>query len=152
MPGKSFNTNDTTREDRTAVTFAVDGETLTAYRPKSYALIEMAGATDSDDTIVQVRAIVNFMNETLDTDSREYIQRRLRDPDDPFDLEDLVPISQYLTERFSRRPTTRPKASAARPRKTGSASTGRARSRASTRSNSRQTDSAASSKSGSPSD
>ena len=150
MPVKSFTTRKSA-EERTAITFTVDGETLTAYRPKSYALVELTEAAEGD-TITQVKAIVAFMNETLDTKSRTYIQGRLRDPEDAFDLEDLVPISQFLTERFGRRPTTRSKASAARPRKTGSASTGRARSTASSRSTSRQTASARSSRSGSPSD
>ena len=152
MPVKSFSTEERPSEERReAVQFTVDGQTLTAHRPKSYALVELSTAADGD-TITQVRAIVDFMNETLDEKSRAYIQKRLRDPDDVFDLEDLVPISQFLTERFARRPTTRSKASAARPRKTGSASTARARSKGSTRSTSRQTGSAASSKSGSPSD
>jgi len=150
MPVKKFTTAEEIPEERQkTVSFDLDGTTLTARKPKTFAMVEMANAAEGD-TLAQVQALVHFMNETLDGESRAYIQNRMSDPDDTFDLEDLAPISNWLLEQFTARPTTRSSGSAARPRKTGSASTARARSQASTRSTSRQTASATSSKSGSP--
>lgn len=152
MPVKSFTTEEQPPEERReSVSFSLDGVTLTAIRPKTYTMVEMVNAGEGD-TITQVKAIVEFMNETLDVRSRQVIQDRLKDPEDAFDLEHLAPIAQFLMERFGKRPTSRSKASAVRPEKTGRPSTARARSGASTRSRSRQTASATSSKSGSPSD
>jgi hypothetical protein len=152
MPAKKFTTAEDLPEERQKVVhFDLDGKELTARKPKTFAMIEMANAAEGD-SLVQVQALVHFMNETLDPTSRAHIQSRMADPDDTFDIEDLAPISNWLLEQFTARPTTRSRASAARPRKTGSASTGRARSKASTRSTSRPTASATSSRSGSPSD
>jgi hypothetical protein len=150
MPVKKFTTAEELPEERQkTVTFDLDGTSMTARKPKTYAMVDMANAADGD-SLTQVKALIQFMNEVLDEKSRGHIQHRMADPDDTFDLEDLAPISNWLMEQFTGRPTTRSRASAARPRKTGSASTARARSQASTRSTSRRSASATSSKSGSP--
>lgn len=127
MARKSFATGQAT-VDRKVLDFELDGETLYARRPKTNAFLALADFADSDDAYVQIRGVRTFMEECLIPESRGVIQERLDDPDDEFDLDDIVPIINWLIEEMSARPTGRPTASSGRPKRTGNRSTARSRS------------------------
>jgi hypothetical protein len=142
MPVKEFTTEPEAEEDRVIVDFALDGATLQAMRPKTVAFISLAETQDDETGWRQMQAVRDFMDECLLPDSRELIADRLEDPDDRFDVTDLVPIVNWLMGEFTTRPTGRPSGSSARPKRTGRPSTARSRStRASTPSTSPSADS-----------
>lgn len=143
MPMKTFSTSEPSSDRLKIVDFELDGEKLSARRPKTAAFLALADTQDSQNPIDQVRAVKVFMDECLVPDSRDHIQDRLDDPDDEFDLDDIVPIINWLIEELSTtsRPTGRPTASSGRPKRTGSRSTARSRAPVSTPANSTSTDS-----------
>jgi len=133
-----FSTGTTKKARKTAV-FTMDGVSLTAQQPKALAFLDLADLADLDledpaNTPRVLRATESFLNDCLDGNSRSYIQGRLYDPDDDFDVDDLVPILQWLAEEFTgkTRPTTPSSGSQATRARTGRGSTGRARSAVST--------------------
>lgn len=143
MPVKEFTTEPEAAEDRVIVDFALDGATLQAVRPKTIAFISLAQTQDDDTGWRQMQAVRDFMDECLLPESRELVADRLEDPDDNFDVSDLVPIVNWLMGEFTTRPTGRSSGSSARPRRTGQRSTARSRStRAKTPSTSPSEDSA----------
>lgn len=128
MARKSFSTDSKTSADRKVIDFDLDGDTLYARRPKTNAFLALAEYQNNDDPYAQIRGVRTFMEECLIPDSRGIIQERLDDPDDDFDLDDIIPIINWLIEELSTRPTGRPTASSGRPRRTGNRSTARAHS------------------------
>lgn len=96
-----------------AVTFKIDDEEIKAFRPsESQFILFMAavgmGSTGTDG----VAGVVNFLLSTLDAPSKSYIAGRLLDRDDPFGMDELQEIMEYLVEEWSGRPTESPSGSA----------------------------------------
>jgi hypothetical protein len=114
------------------VEFELDSTLLKARKPKSASLLRMAQAADAD-SLTQVQALQEFIEESLTPESRDVLFGRLDDPDDDFDIADMAPIANWLVGEFTARPTGRRSASSASPKRTGSRSTARSRSGASTR-------------------
>lgn len=128
MPVKQFTTEPEKEDERVIVEFEVDGATLQAMRPKTVAFINLAETQDDETGWRQMQAVREFMDECLLPDSRELIADRLEDPDDPFDISNMVPIVNWLMGEFTTRPTGRSSGSSARPKRTGQRSTARSRS------------------------
>lgn len=126
---QTFSTKNKSRAN-SDVTFEYDDVTLTARRPKAATILDLAATTTGSD-VERVTATMAMVEDSLVPDSRDYIMGRLRDPDDEMDIEDLVPVIEWLVAEFTSRPTPPPPASAGRRSSTGKPSTGRARPRAS---------------------
>ena len=130
-------------EDNAPVDFVLDGVTLYARRPKMTAFMELARTRSSTQTLEQFEAFMRFAEEALIPESRDHVWDRLDDPDDAFDIQNLIPMLTWLMGEFTnRRPTGQPSASSGRRKPTGSRSTASRRSRASTSSPSPQSASA----------
>lgn len=138
MPRKSFTSRASTEAVET-LEFEFDGVLLYAKRPKYAALLDLADVADRTP-VEQVTAALDFVDQCLVADSRDYLNDRLRDPDDSLELTDLSELLQWITEEFTARPTMPPTPSRPPSRATGKRSTGRARPKASTRSRSTATE------------
>jgi hypothetical protein len=141
MALKSFSTPRSRTDREKVVEFDLDGTLLTARRPKTATFLALAEFSDGGNGWDQMHAVRTFMEESLEPESRTHVQDRLADPDDEFDLEDIVPIVNWMVTEFSTRPTSRPSGSPPPRKRTGKASTARSRSKASTPSDSPSPDS-----------
>lgn len=122
----------------------VDGHVVRYYRPTDgQVAVYMAStgrhSSDSDRTA----AIINFFIELFDKESQAYLVERLLDRDDPFGLAQIEEMIEALTEEWSGRPTQRSSGSTQSRTRGGPKST--PRTRKSTSSVSRLTDSSTSS-------
>lgn len=121
---KEFTTAGAGKERPTAQ-FLLDGAELTARRPKSMALLELASLDKDSGPVAQVQAAKNFIDDCLTPPSRDYINGRLYDPEDEFEFDDLTPILEWVVEEFTRPPAppAPPNGSSATHRRTGRPST-----------------------------
>lgn len=69
-------------------------------------------------TAEKLAGIIDFFTDVLDPESKDYIVKRLLDPEDPFGLEEIQPIVFGLVEEWGGRPTKLP-SDYASSRKTG---------------------------------
>lgn len=99
---KAFATSKKARDDE-PVTFTLDERTYTAHRPKQSVFVALAAA--AGNTVEQIKVVPRFIDASLEPADRAHIAARLRDPDDDLDIDDLVPIFNYLMEEFTGRPT-----------------------------------------------
>lgn len=130
---KQFTTEKKTSDDRPVETFELDGTTLSARKPKTFAYLGLIAANDGEGAAAAQGALT-FMEESLIPESREHLLKRLKDPDDDFDIDDLVEILNWVVDVFTEdeRPTGRSSGSSGPRKRTGSPSTARSRSKAST--------------------
>jgi hypothetical protein len=106
------------------IEFEVDGEVWRAYKPTEGQLAWlMANATDFAKVEDQAAASINFFVGLFDDDTRRLIAQRLLDRDDPFGLEEIGEITEYLTEEWAARPTKPSSVSTPSRRSTGRKST-----------------------------
>lgn len=121
-----------TRTEAGALTpFKVDGELYYAKRPKGGQLMALArGMQDADNMteIEQVQILDSFLDLCLDADTAAALRDRMEDPEDNFDVDDLIPLIDALQAVWGKGPAARPRSSSSRRRTTGRASTARARS------------------------
>lgn len=104
--------------------FAVDGEVLHCYRPSDGQLaVLMASVSRSQSTANQIAGIINFFVEVLDDDSHAYLVGRLLDRRDPFGLQEVQAIMEWMIEEWTGRPTSSPSASTPSRRSGGRRST-----------------------------
>lgn len=104
--------------------FEVDGVQCVAFKP-SEAQLAMALASMgrfSKDTD-QIAAVINFLVGILDDRTNSYIVNRLLDRTDPFGLEQVQDILEWLIEEWSGRPTQKSSGSTESPPSTGPSST-----------------------------
>jgi hypothetical protein len=106
-----------------------DDTVLIARRPKMAALMNLAKGLESDNDLEKVRVFDEFLDTVLEPESAEYLRDRFDDPEDDLDLDALDKPLQYLVGRWYKRPTGSRPASQRSPRRTGKASTVRARSK-----------------------
>lgn len=128
---KQFTTEPKNSDERPTESFELDGATLTARKPKTYAYLGLVDANEGDGTAAAQGALA-FMNDSLVAESREHLAKRLKDPDDDFDVEQLVEILNWIVDVFTEeeRPTGRSSGSSGPRKRTGSPSTARSRSKA----------------------
>lgn len=114
MTIKSFttavdNTPESAFEDADPIDFELDGEPITAYPPTGGQLaLVMASVGKHSQTVDRVAATIDFLDSILDEQGQTLIRERLMDRNDPFDLEQVENILDYLIKEWSARPTKRP--------------------------------------------
>jgi hypothetical protein len=127
-------------DEESKITFMHDGREITFFEPSTgqQAIMLSMGGRNMD-----VRAMGTFIQlffEMADDDTARYLQGRLLDRNDTFDVTGdggMFDLFEALTEEWSARPT-RSQSDSPKPRRaTGRASTGTARAKASTSSASR---------------
>lgn len=134
-------------DEESKITFKHDGRDVTFFEPSTgqqAIMLSMGGRT------MDVRAMGTFIQlffEMADDDTARYLQSRLLDRNDPFDVGGeggIMELFEAITEEWSARPTREPSDSLSRPRATGRASTASSRGKASNSSTSRSRASSAS--------
>jgi hypothetical protein len=130
-------------EPQELVPFMVDGVELHAYYPtEGQIAVATAAMTAYSKDYEKVAAIINFFVGVLDEKSHQHLVGRLLDRNDTFGADEVNNIMEWLIEEWTARPTQSPSGSTASPSNGGRKSTGSARSRVLTPSNSGQTVSA----------
>lgn len=85
-----------------------------AYRPSpSQFAIAMSATGPRRDLGVKLAGIIDFMVEVLDDDGQAYVTNRLLTSDrkDPFGLEELTDLMNWMVEEWTARPTEPPSVS-----------------------------------------
>lgn len=134
-------------DEESKITFKHDGRDITFFEPSTgqqAIMLSMGGRT------MDVRAMGTFIQlffEMADDDTARYLQGRLLDRNDTFDVTGdggIFDLFEAITEEWSARPTREPSDSPSPRRATGRASTASTRAKASTSSTSRSRASSAS--------
>jgi hypothetical protein len=117
--GMASNLTFTTAKRRTEpITFELDGREI-SYTPQKLAgsILPMLDedATEADS----LRAEVDWFENGLSADDAQWIEDRLRDPEDDFDMDGLSAIIKALFRQVNGRPTKSSGGSSASRRKTG---------------------------------
>lgn len=106
------------------VTFEYDDRQVTAKAPTGPQLaVFLAAFSDTAVAQVSVTDSINFFHGRFGREDASYFKKRLLDPDDPFEFEEVVEILTFLLEEWSGRPTGSPSDSAPLRTATGSSST-----------------------------
>lgn len=79
--------------------FVLDGEQLTAVRPKEAAMLSLA-ALDETDPVKIEGAMTSLLNGMFTPETAARLRARLDDPDDECDLSTLEPVIETLLLRF----------------------------------------------------
>lgn len=83
------------------VPFVLDGEEYVARKPKDSVLVFLAAAqSDSASDADKVYAVMEFLRGSLTIASQHRIQSRLRDFDDPLEIQDLMPVIEGVSKEF----------------------------------------------------
>jgi len=134
-------------DDDQAIPFVVDGRECLCYKPDaSQFAVLMATISRQNDWAAQIAGVINFFASVLDQPSHAYLTGRLLDRDDPFGIEEVQEIIEWMIEEWTGRPTQSPSGSTQSRQHGGPKST--PRTRKSTSSHSRPTASATSSTAG----
>lgn len=83
----------------------------------------LVGSSDTVSGNQALSTTINFFFSLLEDDDQRYFKVRLLDRDDPFDVEDIVAMLNYLMEEWSATPTKPASDSTSSPPKTGHKST-----------------------------
>lgn len=88
------------------LTFKVDGVDCKVTRPTSAQVAYLTAALHKRAaTETQIAGAINFCMAIMDHDTSAYLSDKLLDLTDPFDLENLQDIIEWLVEEWSGRPT-----------------------------------------------
>lgn len=126
-----------TSDARFPFTLNDDPTILWAVRPKTAILLRLgqtaSAAEDSGDKRVLISLYDQFMDTVLDPSSATYLREQFEDPESELDVDALDPVLTACLGKWYGGPTRRKPASDRLPRTTGKRSTGRVRSKGSTR-------------------
>lgn len=103
---KSFTTSTkaaSDSEEDQVIEFKIDDDTYHAHRPKDTRFVMLA--TAADDGFEFARECMAFIDACLPKAERIKLSKRIKDPDDPLDIKDLVEVFRHLMEEFTGRPT-----------------------------------------------
>lgn len=67
--------------------------------------VTMAGNSDAADTSEQLATQINFFFSLLGSKDAAWFKHRLFDRDDPFDVDNIAELIEYLMEEWAGRPT-----------------------------------------------
>lgn len=141
--GRNFTTAVTDahiRNEDDAFHYQLDGKPLIIFAPSAAQLTLLIAATmnadDDDPDPSTIGTVIQAFMGMLEEKSARMVRRRLLDPNDPFELDNIVAIVEQLAEDAGARPTELPSASSPSRPATGTSSTAISRPRASTRSRS----------------
>lgn len=127
-------------DEDSKITFKHDGKDITFFEPSTgqqAIMLAMGGRTMDVKTM---GTFIQLFFEMADNDTARYLQGRLLDREDTFDVGGeggIFDLFEAITEEWSARPTRELSGSPSRRRATGRASTGSSRAKASTSSGSR---------------
>lgn len=112
-------------DEEPTLPFKIDGVEYQAYRPAEGQLILIMAAMSGyyNDAGESAATIINFFIELLTEEGRHLITRKLMDRKDPFNLEQLLDVLQYVVETWSNTPTSVPSGSTSSLESTGPKST-----------------------------
>jgi hypothetical protein len=98
--------------------FTIDGQECQAFQPSNGQLaVLLASISSTQQWTNQVAGVINFFDAVLDEESSAYVTRRLLDRRDPFGIDDVQAIIEWMVEEWSARPTPQPSGSTpSRPR------------------------------------
>lgn len=87
--------------------FQIDkGPVCRAYRPKDGQLaVLMASTGKHSSNEEQIAGVINFFVAVLDDESQSYIISKLLDRKDPFGIDEVQEIMEWMVEEWSGRPT-----------------------------------------------
>lgn len=109
----------TTAKRRTEpIAFELDGREI-LYTPQKMAGSILPMLDEEADEASSLRAEIKWFEDGLEEDDAQWIEDRLRDPDDDFDMSDLSAIIKALFRQVNGRPTKSSGGSSASRRKTG---------------------------------
>lgn len=93
---------------RKPLTFALDDRTFTFTPPKLAGMVLdlLDGSDDEEASNNAAQAAFDWLSDGLPEEESELLVARLRDPDDPLDLPDVVEIIRWLLGKVADRPTT----------------------------------------------
>jgi hypothetical protein len=93
-------------EEAGLIDFTVDGRKMIAHRPGDGQLaVLMAMTSRHSKDVEQIAGIINFFVDVLDDHDHHYIVDRLMDRKDPFGVEEVTAILEYMVEEWTARPT-----------------------------------------------
>lgn len=96
-------------DDKPDLEFNVDGVLVTAYYPGDGQLAYLMASTGKHQPATeQVAGLINFFVAVLDDESHGYIVNKLLDRKDPFGLEEVQDIFEWMVEQWAGRPTKQP--------------------------------------------
>jgi len=127
-------------DEESKITFKHDGRDITFFEPSTgqqAIMLSMGGRTMDVKTM---GTFIQLFFEMADNDTARYLQGRLLDREDTFDVGGeggIFDLFEAITEEWSARPTREPSDSRSQRRATGRASTASSRVKASTSSGSR---------------
>jgi hypothetical protein len=104
--------------------FQIDGVDCIAYPPEPGQLAVLLAATSRHSSEQdKIAGMINFFVQVLDQPTHTWIVGRLLDRKDPFGLDQVEDIMEWLIEQWSGRPTPSPSVSTASPKNGGQRST-----------------------------
>lgn len=111
----------TPKREQVVVEFMIDGVKFAWTKPKnaSMAMPIIDAEPGQDREIANLKALFDWIGNGLPDEQEELLEKRLRDPEDDFDVEDLNAIVEILLEEASAVPPTSPPASGGQPATTG---------------------------------
>lgn len=97
---------ETAKRRRDTITFTLDGDTYHFTPPKKAGMVLEVSEGGNE-----VKALFDWLDDGLPTEEAEYLENRLRDPDDDLDVDTLTEVVAGLLEKVSGRPTRPSRAS-----------------------------------------
>lgn len=103
----------TPTRDRRVVELRVDGRTLSWTKPKdaTIALPIVEAKAGAETEAANLRALFDWLGRGLSDEDEQWLEGRLRDEADAFDIEDLNALVEILAEEAAAVPPTSPSAS-----------------------------------------
>lgn len=81
------------------------GRVLVFHRPKDSGWVLLQLAIDSGKMIDAYREMMLFLDQSLSKADRDYLADRLRDPDDDFDMNEIIELFRKVTAAWTGTPT-----------------------------------------------
>ena len=107
------------------ITFDIDGRQVTALAPTAAQMaVFMSAFAETTEIAVTITDSINFFHDRFQRADATYFKKRLLDPTDPFEFDQVTDILLWLVEEWSGRPTSSPSDSAPSQSNGGPTSTG----------------------------
>lgn len=111
-------------DDDTKIEFKIDGEDVVAFLPQGGQLAMLLASVGRGQTEEQrIAGYINFFVNVLDKKAANLVERRLLDREDPFGIDQVEEILDWLVLEWSAHPTQSPSGSASSPQDAGQNST-----------------------------
>jgi hypothetical protein len=97
------------QEQDDSLHFVVDGKELQAFKPNDGQLAMLMVSLGRHTSITtRIAGVIDFFVSTMEEDSSAYIVDRLLSRTDPFGIEEVTGIIEWMVEEWTGRPTQRP--------------------------------------------